>query len=99
MAEIGFGLAVLPDGKRRRTLQERFDRFLQRGFTDRILDFNLKAASVYGEIMAYRRQLGRPLSMADGQIAAIARSCGLAIATRNTKDFLNLELDLIDPYE
>jgi predicted nucleic acid-binding protein len=98
VAEIGFGLCVLPEGQRRRRLEERFERFLAEGFEHRLLSFELPSARLYAEIMSSRRALGRPMSMADGQIAAIARARLLKLATRNTKDFEHCGVELVDPF-
>jgi len=99
VAEIGYGLHILPDGRRRRDLEERFERFVSRGFDHRVLPFDLDAAGFYGEIMGHRRGLGRPMSILDGQIAAIARAHRLAVATRNVKDFEECGLEVVNPFE
>ena len=96
LAEIGYGLRLLPDGQRRRLLVERFDRFIARALEQRILSFDEPAARAYGNIMGHRKELGRPISVTDGQIAAIARSKGFGIATRNIKDFDDSQIALID---
>jgi toxin FitB len=98
VAEIGFGLRALPAGKRRRDLEDRFERFLARGFEQRILAFDLPAAHLYAELMARRRELGRPMSALDGQIAAIARSHAFALATGNVQDFEECGLEILDPF-
>ena len=98
LAEIGYGLSVLPDGRRRRSLEDRFARFVAEGFEQRILSFDEKAALLYGKIMGHRKQLGRPLGILDGQIASIARANHLAVATRNTRDFDECALELINPF-
>lgn len=85
LAEIGYGLRLLPDGQRRRLLVERFDQFIAQAFDQRILSFDEAAARAYGDVMGHRKELGRPISVTDGQIAAIARSNGFGIATRNIK--------------
>lgn len=97
-AEIWYGLQILPDGRRRRDLEERFDRFLARGFAQRILPFEWEAAGFYGRLMAHRRGLGRPMSILDGQIAAIARAHRFAVATRNVGDFEECGLEIVDPF-
>ena len=99
VAEISYGLESLPKGRRKKRLFDAFERFLALGFIDRHLDFDLAAARVYGQLMARRRSSGRPMSMADGQIAAIAKVHGLALATRNVKDFQDCGLVIINPYE
>jgi predicted nucleic acid-binding protein len=99
IAEIGYGLALLPESKRRRDLQERFERFVGQAFQQRILAFDEEAARLYGEIMGHRKQVGRPLSSLDGQIASIARAHTQSIATRNVRDFEQCGVALINPFE
>lgn len=99
VAEISYGLESLPNGKKKRQLYDAFERFLALGFVDRNLDFDFDAARIYGQLMALRRNAGRPMSMADGQIAAIAKAHGLALATRNVKDFQGCGLIIINPYD
>ncbi len=99
IAEISYGLSVLPLGKRKRLLDERFKLFVASGFNQRILTFDENAAYIYGDLLAHRRKTGRPMSCFDGQIAAIARAKGFAIATRNTKDFTDCQLELINPFD
>lgn len=98
LAEISYGLRLLPDGQRRRLLVERFEQFIARAFDQRILSFDEAAARAYGDIMGHRKELGRPISVTDGQIAAIARTHGFGIATRNIKDFEASQIVLINPF-
>ena len=98
IAEIGFGLRVMPTGRRRQLLTDRFERFLAAAFESRVLSFDEGAARVYGEIRGHRKEQGRPMSNFDGQIAAIAKTQGFAVATRNTKDFEDCGLELINPF-
>ena len=99
IAEIGYGLQVLPMGKRRRILEDRFDRFVASGFAQRVLSFDEKAARLYGELMGHRRQPGRPMSALDGQVAAIARANHFAVATRNVRDFEECGLEIVNPFD
>ena len=98
IAEIGFGLRTMPNGKRRDMLTERFEQFVTTAFEQRILPFDEDAARVYGDVLAHRREIGRPISSLDGQIAAIARSRGFSVATRNITDFEECQVDLINPF-
>jgi len=98
IGEIEYGLRILPNGRRRLELKERFERFISKAFVHRILAFDESAARTYGDVMGLRKELGRPMSVPDGQIAAIARSGGLSIATRNTSDFEECGVDLINPF-
>lgn len=99
IAEIEFGLRVLPEGNRRTGLRDRFEQFLLQAFAGRVRDFDQPAARSYGDIMGDRREIGRPMSVPDGQIAAIARSHGLAVATRNVPDFENCGLTIVNPFD
>ena len=98
IAEIEYGLRSLPSGKRRAQLSGLFERFLAQAFSGRILAFEQDAARIYGDIMSERRSVGRPMGVADGQIAATTRARGFALATRNTNDFVDCGLELIDPF-
>lgn len=97
-AELRYGASILPAGRRREALFSRLEGVLQEAFGDRVLPFDREAARVYGDLAATRRSSGRHVAPADCQIAAIARSRGLAVATRNTGDFAGMELDLVDPW-
>ena len=99
IAEIGYGLQIMPDAKRKQRLTDRFKDFVSNGFEQRILDFDDAAAYSYAEIMAHRRTIGRPLSVLDGQIASIARVKNFAVATRNIRAFEECTLKLINPFE
>ena len=99
VGEIEYGLRILPDGRRRLQLKERFEQFIALAFAQRVLGYEEAAARLYGEIMGLRKELGRPMSVPDGQIAAIARSHGLSIATRNTRDFEECGVDLPNPFD
>lgn len=99
IAEIGYGLRVLADGQRRRILQNRFEQFIAQGFEYRILNFDKPAAQVYAEIMGHRKEMGKPMSFPDAQIAAMTRTHNFNLATRNSKDFDNCGIDLINPFE
>jgi len=98
IAEIGYGLCSIPEGKRQKLLGERFDQFVATAFDERILPFDIDAARIYGAVLGHRREIGRPMSSLDGQIASIARSRGFAVATRNIKDFEECQIELINPF-
>ena len=99
IGEIAYGLRILPDGKRRTRLRERFERFVDLAFDQRVLSYDEAAARIYGELMGDRKELGRPMSVPDGQIAAIARRDHLAVATRNVLDFEDCGIEVINPFE
>ncbi|MCI2956414.1 type II toxin-antitoxin system VapC family toxin [Agromyces atrinae] len=97
VAELRLGVMRLPDGARRREIERGVDQALDL-FRGRILPFDERAATIYADIVATRDARGRPISAADAQIAAIALSQRGALATRNTRDFEHLDLELIDPW-
>ena len=98
-AELRYGLALLPAGKRRSSLAAIMYGMLAEDFRDRILPFDSAAAVAFAEIAAGRRLAGRPISQADAQIAAIARSRGATVATRNVTDFDGCGLEIINPWD
>jgi hypothetical protein len=97
-AEVRTGIAMLPEGARRRDLAAAAERTFGSLFAGRILPFDSTATRAYAEIAAFRRAAGRPISQADCQIAAISRSRGMAVATRNVRDFSGTGVELIDPW-
>jgi predicted nucleic acid-binding protein len=98
IGEIEYGLRILPVGKRRLQLRERFEQFISQAFAQRALAFDEAAARAYGDMMGLRKELGPPMSLPDGQIAAVARSRDLAAATGNVSAFEEYGVDLINPF-
>ncbi len=98
LGEISYGVEVLPDGHRRTSLSRAVNRFVDQAFGDRVLVFDQESAHEYGQVMAGRRKLGRPLGAPDGQIAAITRRHRFQLATRNLKDFEECGIGLINPF-
>ncbi len=96
-AELRFVVAILPAGRRQNALEAAMRRWLERGFAERILPFDSAAAEAYAEIAADRRQAGRPIGEADCQIAAISRSRGVSLVTRNVRDFEGRGVEVVDP--
>lgn len=99
IAEISYGVNALPNGDRRDLLEDAFSKAIMDAFKHRILSFDESAAHQYGKIMALRKERGRPLSVLDGQIAAIASVNAFVIATRNVSDFIHCGVELINPFE
>jgi predicted nucleic acid-binding protein len=97
-AEILHGILLLPAGRRRAALEAAAVAMFSEDFADRILAFGSDAAGPYARIAADRRRAGRPISHFDAQIAAIARTAGAALATRNLSDFADLGLNVVDPW-
>jgi predicted nucleic acid-binding protein len=98
LAELRYGIARLPAGKRQRSLLVFWTQTRQR-FVGRTFSFDSKAAEVYGEVVAEAERRGRSIKVGDGQIAAIGLSQGMAVATRDTDDFTPTGVRLINPWE
>jgi toxin FitB len=98
-AELRYGVAILPAGRRRSALAEAIEAMLDEDFRDRILPFDRAAARAYAAIAAERRAAGRPISQSDCQIAAIACAHAATVATRNTGDYAGCGIDVIDPWQ
>ena len=96
--EILYGIRLLSDGKRRRGLWDAAKKIFDEDFADQVLSFDCDAADMYAEIAAARRTTGKPISQFDAMIAAMARSRGASLATRNAKDFEDCGVDVIDPW-
>lgn len=97
IAEMAYGIEKLTEGSRRERLGKALER-LAETFDDRLLAFDLRAAWAYGEILATARKAGRPMSVPDAAIAAIARTHDCELATRNTKDFQTTGVGLVNPW-
>lgn len=99
LAEVGYGLSLIPDGQRKRNLESRFKGFVAKAFEERVLDFDKASVDAYIDISSSRKKMGLTISMADAQIAAISRVHNFSISTRNTKDFDFCGIELINPFE
>jgi hypothetical protein len=97
-AEIFYGIELLTKGKRREGLLAAAESMFTEDFADRVFGFESDAARMFSKIAAQRRALGRPISHADAQIAAISQVRGAKLATRNIADFADCGLDVVDPW-
>lgn len=98
LAEILFGIAALPAGKRKARLSEALDGLMTL-FRGRILPFDAEAARRYSEIAIKARTNGRALPMADGYIAAIAASLGFVVVSRDTEPYDAASIAFINPWQ
>jgi predicted nucleic acid-binding protein len=96
--EARFALALLPPGRRRQILESAFDNLLKEDLENRVLDFDSAAAIAAASLAAVRQKSGRPVDMRDTQIAGIALSRHAALATRNVRHFVDLEISIVDPW-
>jgi toxin FitB len=98
-AELLYGVARLPTGRRKKRLSEAIGELIEEDLDGRIEPFDATAAAHYADLVSDRETAGRPISVADAQIAAICRKLGATLATRNTSDFKDTGIELLDPWE
>ncbi len=99
IGELRKGLDLAPHGKRRSELLEWLEKDLIPTFDGRILPVTYAIAEKWGALSAQRHLAGRPLSMADGLIAATALEHGLTVVTRNVQDFDLLGVKILNPWD
>jgi hypothetical protein len=99
VAELRVGVALLPAGQRRATLQESLATKVLPLFAGRVLPFDLDCTPAYAELMSRARAEGLAIASADGYIAAIAAAHGLAVATRDTGPFKAAGVAVINPWQ
>jgi hypothetical protein len=98
-AEILAGLAIMPEGRRRLDLEAAARAMFMEDFEGRVLSFDVDAAATYADVFAARRRAGRPSATLDLMIAAVARSRGASVVTRNVADFAECGVAVINPWE
>lgn len=96
--EIFYGIRLLPIGSRRQGLWDATRIIFSEDFSGRVLSFDNDAADAYAEIATSRRSAGKPISQFDAMIAAVVRSRGAMLATRNVKDFVDCGIHIVDPW-
>ena len=97
LAEIRYGIARLPDGRRKQALLAAASETF-RAFEDQVLPFDAAAAEQYAAIASSRERSGKPISGFDALIAAVCRSRGAALATRNLADFAGAGVETVNPW-
>ena len=96
--EILYGIWSMPAGARRQRFWDATQIIFSEDFAGRVLSFDNDAADAFAEIAASRKSVGRPISQFDAMIAAVVRSRGATLATRNVKDFVDCGIEIIDPW-
>jgi predicted nucleic acid-binding protein len=98
LAEILYGVEILPAGKRRAGLSNALQKLFAEEFQDRILPFDEDAARAFPKIVSGRERVGRPITQFDAMIASIVRCRRCDLATRNISDFENCGITVVDPW-
>lgn len=96
LGELEYGILLLPSSKRKKQLEVWFDKIRA---TARCLDFGSKDASSWAHLLAHLKSKGHAMPIKDSLIAASAIAQNLTVATRNTLDFKNAQVPLINPFE
>lgn len=99
LSELLLGVEILPDGKRKEGLAAALTELIEELFGSRILPFDHKAAAAYAPLIRRARANGQAISVADGQIAAIATLHGFTVATRDTAPFAAADVPVVNPWE
>lgn len=97
--ELLYGVRLLAESRRKPSLMAAVRAILDQDLAGRVLSFDPDAADAYAEIASSRKTAGLPIRQFDAMIAAIARSRGASVATRNAKDFAQCGVDVIDPWQ
>jgi predicted nucleic acid-binding protein len=99
IAELRFGLALLPSGRKKEALARACDTIEDEIFAGRILTFDQRAAHAFARLRAKRQALGKPLAVMDALVASIASAHAMTLATRNVADFVELDIAVVNPFE
>ena len=97
-AELVSGARALPAGRRRKSLESALEAIFMETLKGRIVPFDSTTVDAYADIFNKRRASGRPTSQFDAQIGATARTRKYRLATRNTKDFSDCGVTLVNPW-
>jgi predicted nucleic acid-binding protein len=98
LAELRFGIAALPTGKRKETLHRGLEQRILPLFAERILPFDEATSQTYADLLSAARAQGKTISNADGYIAATAKRHGLMVATRDVSPFEAAGVPVINPW-
>lgn len=97
--EARLGLALLPDGRRRKALEAAFNHLLLEDLEGRVLDFDRPSAEAAATLAAERQRKGRAVDIRDTQIAGIVIARRAKLATRNIKHFSDLKVEVVNPWK
>ena len=99
VAELRAGIALMPAGKRRDSLHGNLEKRLLPMFANRVLSFDMACTKAYAELLAKCRAAGLAVETADAFIAAVALANGFAVATRDTRPFEAVGVNVINPWQ
>ena len=97
--EARFGLELLPKGKRRQTLVDAFEALVEQDLEGRVLEIDALSSASAATLAAKRRRAGEPVDFRDTLIAGVALARRATIATRNVRDFADLTVPVVNPWQ
>jgi len=98
-AELFYGAFLLPEGRRKSEKIREIEAIFDEDMRAKVLSFDGVACMLYAHIASMRRKAGRTVGPFDTMIAAITQTHGATLATRNTKDFDDCGIRLVNPWE
>ena len=98
VGELGKGAMLLPPGAKRTRIEHSIEVLIPAWFGDRVLPVTQGIAKRRGTLDAQRQQIGRPLGVVDGMIAATALEHGLTVVKHNVKDFTGLGVAIFNSW-
>jgi toxin FitB len=98
VAELRFGIALIPPGKRQSIFQARLEEEVLPAFSGRVFAFDLNASQAYASLMARAKSAGQAISHADAYIAATATAHSLTVATRDVAPFKAAGVPVLNPW-
>ena len=99
VAELRYGVERLAPGRNQNDLRSAIENIVGGLFLGRILPFDSAASIAYARLMVRREQIGRRIAQMDAMIAAIALTHGATLASRDTRDFADIGLELVNPFD
>jgi hypothetical protein len=99
LMELRYGLQSMLDGRRREQMAQELEAVLKEEIGERYVFFDVTAAEQAAELMALRRRKGRPVELRDTMIAGIVMASRATLATRNTSDFEDLSVPVVNPWK
>lgn len=97
--EVFLGIELMKPGRKRKALEDAMLQLMMRPFKDRVLPFGDAAAGATAALTVRRKRAGRPIAVADAQIAGIVETSSATLVTRDVRDFWGMAFPVINPWE
>lgn len=97
-AELLSGIALLPEGRKKRRLADATKAMIRDELGGRVFAFDSNAADALAMIVRSRTRKGKPIDFQDACIAGICKARGASILTRDRIGFDATGIVVIDPW-